>query len=964
MRERVRIIGAMIIFMCMIVPSIGMAASNDDDGASRAPIPETPGALTGYKICVDPGHGGSAPGTEGIDGPGYPDEKDHTLDIGLRLQTLLEAVGATVIMTRTTDADVSLLERCNIANNNNTDIFISIHCNAVGTESVMGTETFYWGNDAITYSVNGKRLAEDVQREEVAILGSNDRGAKMDFPYFGYHLYVLANTAMPAILTEVGFMSNQTEFDLLNTASYRQDAAQGILNGVMDYYGLDIHIFDIDMWMQSDGLFGLSMLNTQVDVDDTYTFCAEVNYTTGGVDEFFDGTDNVRVELSAWFDEGATPSNAPVADDIHRTRMFNAIWSEGGVPGDSAVMIYPIGSPGTNEFIMDSWWLDSSAPGDHYYIFMNITLGPQAWAADGDGFVNGAAADINDRNQALNDPHSWDFNIRIYDADFPAIENNTYEEFGVFPYLEVNAAGDPLASAPPGVASLMMLPNSQISVSSNWDYYLNVSITDLQRVGGGVSILATNVQVASMSQLADYDNSGIVVPTFFPGAGIELEIWGNTSQAVQDWMVPAPCNGTVAEGPWGSDFNGHELTELAWWVSIPGGTTEGAYEATITYTLGTYGGTVITNSDTKLRFVTGFPHTFDIDMWEQSDPTNTSVLNTVVPAGNTYTFRAEMNYSIGGVDLFNDGMDSVRVNLTAWYDEGSLGGASSPTPGDRTKQFCVEWHEGIMQGMDMAALTYPVGAPNEFSLDSWWLDQFIFDHYYLYLNVTISSLAQLADGDGFIWGPALDIHDSWQALNDMNSWDFSMTVYDNDFVAAANTSYEEFGVDDNDYIISLSEGWNLISLPLIQSDESLNSVLQSIDGKWDMILAYDGNDTDHWKTNITIRPDSLNDLSSIDHRIGFWINITQENVNLTVSGIEAESTEIPLYAGWNLVGYPTLNNSVTVSDAFWGTGVTIVEVCNTSAPYDLMEVDPSYIMQPGEGCWVYLASYTIWIVDW
>ncbi|MCK4265901.1 MAG: N-acetylmuramoyl-L-alanine amidase, partial [Thermoplasmata archaeon] len=219
--------GLALVLFFPIAGSSQVSILSDDVG------PIIPLALDGRSICIDPGHGGSDPGTTGIDGPGYPDEKDHTLDMGLRLRTLLEAKGATVIMTRDIDVDVSLQGRCDIANDNDTDIFVSIHCNAIGIESVSGTETFYWGVDAGTYSVNGKRLAENIQSELVNRLGSNDRGAKMDFPYFGFHLYVLANTVMPAILTEVGFMSNQTEFDLLNQSWYRQDAAQAICDGIM-----------------------------------------------------------------------------------------------------------------------------------------------------------------------------------------------------------------------------------------------------------------------------------------------------------------------------------------------------------------------------------------------------------------------------------------------------------------------------------------------------------------------------------------------------------------------------------------------------------------------------------------------------------------------------------------------------------------------------------------------------------
>ena len=165
--------------------------------------------------------------------------------------------------------------------------------------------------------------------------------------------------------------------------------------------------------------------------------------------------------------------------------------------------------------------------------------------------------------------------------------------------------------------------------------------------------------------------------------------------------------------------------------------------------------------------------------------------------------------------------------------------------------------------------------------------------------------------------------------------------------------------------IPLDLGWNLISFPLIQTDESLDEVLWSIDGKWDYIQAYDASNTsDHWKSNISYRPDQLNDLKTLDHTMGFWINITESNMTLSISGNISTSTSIPLYAGWNLIGYPTLNNTVIVSDAFWGTGVDKVEVFDPAATYLCNEVGPTYIMRPGEGYWVHVPADTVWTVDW
>ncbi|MEM4293906.1 MAG: N-acetylmuramoyl-L-alanine amidase, partial [Thermoplasmata archaeon] len=194
-------------------------------------------SLNGKKIAIDPGHGGSDPGATGIDGSVFPNEEDFTLDIALRVKELLAFAGATVILTRASDTDVSLQQRCDIANNANADIFVSIHMNSAG-ETAKGTETFYYANSETDYSVEGKRLAQNVQGRIVSRLGTYERGIKGDFPYFGYHLYVLAHTNMPAILTEVCFISNATDFGIISQSDMRTLVALGIYEGICGYFGV------------------------------------------------------------------------------------------------------------------------------------------------------------------------------------------------------------------------------------------------------------------------------------------------------------------------------------------------------------------------------------------------------------------------------------------------------------------------------------------------------------------------------------------------------------------------------------------------------------------------------------------------------------------------------------------------------------------------------------------------------
>ncbi|MCK4757052.1 MAG: hypothetical protein KAS67_01230, partial [Thermoplasmata archaeon] len=385
-----------------------------------------------------------------------------------------------------------------------------------------------------------------------------------------------------------GFVVGNVAGYQLNTNAFHSDTTVTVKSDMP-------HIFDVQMWKQSDGIFSGTKFNTQVNVATTYTFYAEVNYTVGGANELFDGTDNVRVYLEAFYDEGIATSNPEPtwATTYNRTRQFSFLWEEGGGgPPESAAMIYPIGSPGTDEFQLVSWWRDPGVYGGDgftYRFFFNVSFGDQTWAADGNNFVNGAPTNPHDDTLAWNDLNSWNVGMMIFDNDYNDASNASHEEFGIWQSANITVSGNPSGNAPPGVSNQLLGTGSQITCSANIPYYVNVSIPDLARIGGGLPLSATDVKVRSTSTLATDVNSEIRNMQPFPGAKQNLSVWGNTSQALfSDWVVPAPKNGTTAHGPWGSDYNGYLTTDLEWYVTIPGGTAEGIYQATITFRIGFY----------------------------------------------------------------------------------------------------------------------------------------------------------------------------------------------------------------------------------------------------------------------------------------------------------------------------------------------------------------------------------------
>jgi parallel beta-helix repeat protein len=157
----------------------------------------------------------------------------------------------------------------------------------------------------------------------------------------------------------------------------------------------------------------------------------------------------------------------------------------------------------------------------------------------------------------------------------------------------------------------------------------------------------------------------------------------------------------------------------------------------------------------------------------------------------------------------------------------------------------------------------------------------------------------------------------------------------------------------------LSEGPNLVSVPLIQSDDGIETVLQTVN--WDKAWTYDSS-LNAWMSHMLFKP-YRGQLKRVDHKMGLWVNVTN-NSNLTVAGLVPSSTDIQLKSGWNLVGFPSFSTTFTVADLKADTGATRVEGYDpSSSPYFLREMLDSDILQAGEGYWIYLPLDLIWTVQ-
>ncbi|MBQ8163876.1 MAG: N-acetylmuramoyl-L-alanine amidase [Clostridia bacterium] len=184
------------------------------------------------KVYIDQGHNPRSPNT-GAEGSGYT-EQDITYKVGQSLATLLRSNGNfEVRLSRPTPETQlgtsnagSLQARVNDANSWGADYFISIHANASLNSSVSGSEALVYSQPSIA-----SELGEDILRGLNEATGLQNRGVKVR-----PGLYVLRKTQMPAVLVELGFISNPYDANLM--ANNPSLFAQGIYNGMLDYFSL------------------------------------------------------------------------------------------------------------------------------------------------------------------------------------------------------------------------------------------------------------------------------------------------------------------------------------------------------------------------------------------------------------------------------------------------------------------------------------------------------------------------------------------------------------------------------------------------------------------------------------------------------------------------------------------------------------------------------------------------------
>lgn len=172
--------------------------------AKYRPVKNGSQPLSGIRIAVDAGHGGTDPGAIGIQGTKAAMEKDIVLQTSIALQKRLESLGATVVMMRSDDLDMTMDARIAKTLEHDCDFFISLHANSIGfvqrSNEAKGVEVYYYENMSGT-------LAKQIAEKVASYTGRTARGAK----HANYR--VTLNTFAPSVLVEMGFLTNPYDYD-------------------------------------------------------------------------------------------------------------------------------------------------------------------------------------------------------------------------------------------------------------------------------------------------------------------------------------------------------------------------------------------------------------------------------------------------------------------------------------------------------------------------------------------------------------------------------------------------------------------------------------------------------------------------------------------------------------------------------------------------------------------------------
>ncbi len=164
--------------------------------------------------------------------------------------------------------------------------------------------------------------------------------------------------------------------------------------------------------------------------------------------------------------------------------------------------------------------------------------------------------------------------------------------------------------------------------------------------------------------------------------------------------------------------------------------------------------------------------------------------------------------------------------------------------------------------------------------------------------------------------------------------------------------------------VPIKAGWNLVSTPFIHKDANLRQVLSDMEGGWDKVQAFHKQEIEqgYWMSYDVSAPGFLNDFQTMESPKGYWLHVEEPgDGNLSFSGLLLKNVDVPLYKGWNLVGYPSMSQE-SVDLALSGIPYDAVQGFSSQEEYNLRPLSPLDNFEPGNAYWIHVTSSCTWSI--
>lgn len=329
-----------------------------------------------------------------------------------------------------------------------------------------------------------------------------------------------------------------------------------------------------------------------------------------------------------------------------------------------------------------------------------------------------------------------------------------------------------------------------------------------------------------------------------------------------------------------------------------------------------------------------------------SPVTNHRVYRGTIPGGETFLLELgnvtgfldvgladgqEYFYQVSAVNIVGEGAKSNETNASTSLPPRPPANVTAFLSGGNSENVTVTWS---LSQDDGAGLGLVVG-------------------YGLYRSASYDPVGSGYVTLGAVLNGTSSFVDVLAGVGDANSYYYRVCAVD----ALSITSCSDGQAGK--FVRQLLSGPNLLSVPLILSNESIEHVLQTVE--FDRARAYDAS-SGHWMSYMRGKP-YLGDLRSISLTMGVWVNVTADS-NLTLAGAVPTQTTIQLRKGWNLVGFPSLSTSFTVADLKATVPVERVEAFDATAPPNFLRVlQDSDVVLAGHAYWVKANQNTVWVIS-